>query len=251
VSGSDVNKAKVNRAGRVLRKWASANWGWDPPAEEEKGWSAFLEEVQRAFDLVLRYRAAHQYALTKATMGLRSVVKTEGFEVEVSQRLKRWATIIDKLLREPTMQLSTMQDIGGCRSVLTSIDEVRRVERRLKKNRPPLRVRDYITDPRSTGYRAVHVVVQYPDRDGTDRAIEVQLRTRVMHEWAIAVERFGGRLGEDLKGGRGPEEVLVWLRAVSEAMAIEEVGGTVPDDQMAVISRLRGAAVPYLGKRER
>lgn len=117
-------------------------------------------------------------------MGLRSVVKTEQCEVEVSQRLKRIPTIIDKLVREPTMQLANMQDIGGCRAVLNSFDEVRRVQRRLSKNRPPLRVSDYIAEPRASGYRGVHVVVQY---DG--RPVEVQLRTQAMHEWAITKPR--------------------------------------------------------------
>lgn len=70
-----------------------------------------------------------------------------------------------------------MQDIGGCRAVLASIDEVRRVEARLRKSRPPVGYSDYVTTPRSSGYRGVHLVVVY---DG--RRIEVQLRTLVMHE---------------------------------------------------------------------
>lgn len=124
------------------------------------------------------------------------MVKSENADVEVTQRLKRIWTIIDKLVREPKMQLATMQDIGGCRAVLASIDDVRRVQRRLMRNRPPLRVSDYIAEPRASGYRALHAVVEYDNRK-----IEVQLRTRVMHEWAITVERLGGRLRADLKRG--------------------------------------------------
>lgn len=139
------------------------------------------------------------------------------------------------------MQLSTMQDIGGCRAVLETVEQVRRVERRLRKNRPPYRVADYITDPRVSGYRGVHVIVDY---DG--RSIEVQLRTRVMHEWAIAVERFSGRIGRDLKSGIGPQPVLDWLSAVSEAMATEERGATVSPEFADTIVTLRGRAVPYL-----
>ncbi len=100
-------------------------------------------------------------------MGLRSVVQTEQCRVEVSQRLKRITTILDKLSREPTMALGNMQDIGGCRAVLNSIDEVRRVEHRLKKkNRPPLGYDDYITKPRASGYRGVHVIVGYDTGTG-------------------------------------------------------------------------------------
>ena len=175
-------------------------------------------------------------------MGLRSVVRTENCRArEVSQRLKRLPTILEKLVREPTMALANMQDIGGCRAILASIDEVRRVQRRLSKNRPPIRAYDYIDAPRRSGYRGVHVIVQY---DG--RSIEVQLRTRIMHEWAVAVERLGGRIGEDLKSSHGPPEVLELLEAVSEAMAVEESGGVVENSLMERIDRLRASAQPFL-----
>lgn len=139
------------------------------------------------------------------------------------------------------MQLATMQDIGGCRAVLASIDEVRKVQRRLSKNRPPLRISDYVENPRPSGYRGVHVIVQY---DG--RKIEVQLRTKVMHEWAITVERLGGRLRQDLKSGIGPAPILAWLEAISEAMALEEAGETVDTALVERIAALREGALPLL-----
>jgi len=143
--------SQVNKAGRALRQWL-------------RGELDNAAVVDAALDVVWRFRAAHAYPLTKATMGLRSVVRTERCQLEVSQRLKRMTTILDKLGREPTMQLSKMQDIGGCRAVLSTIDELRRVEHRLRKNRPPLRYSDYISSPRSSGYRAVHVIVGYHDQ---------------------------------------------------------------------------------------
>lgn len=223
------SKSQVNKAGRALRHWARGE--------------LISEDVrQHALATLLEHRAVHRVPLTKATMGLRSVVKTEQYEVEVSQRLKRVPTILDKLVREPTMQLANMQDIGGCRAVLNSIDEVRRVQERLSGNRRPLRVSDYIAEPRPSGYRGVHVVVQY---DG--RSVEVQIRTQVMHEWAITVERLGGRLGEDLKSGYGPAPVLELLEGVSEAMAVEEKGGVVGQEALDRLGMLRQAAVPFLG----
>src|SRR6266581_3332814 len=140
-----VTSSQVNRAGKILRGW----------------WSEELERsptIDQALEVMFEFRAAHQYPLGKANMGLRSVVHSEGCTMEISQRLKRAPTIVDKLWREPNMQLSTMQDIGGCRAVLDSIEQVRAVERRLRKNRRPVRVYDYITTPRASGYRAVHVI---------------------------------------------------------------------------------------------
>lgn len=222
------SNSQVNRAGKFLRSWA-------------RGELIDESRYESALDVLLALRAAHQYPLIKANNGLRSMVRTEECQVEVTQRLKRVPTIIDKLRREPTMALASMQDIGGCRAVLDSIDEVRRVQRRLSRNRPPVRVTDYITSPRSSGYRGVHVVVQYDERN-----IEVQLRTRMMHEWAITVEGLSGRLATDLKGGIGPAPVLALLEAISQAMALEEERSAVGPDLQDTIERLRREAVPLL-----
>jgi ppGpp synthetase/RelA/SpoT-type nucleotidyltranferase len=223
-----VTNSQVNKAGKVLRKWQRGELE-DPLAYE------------KALQTLLAFRAVHRYPLTKATMGLRSAVATEGCNVEVSQRLKRVPTILDKLQREPTMQLANMQDVGGCRAVLQDLDEVQRVRRRVTKNRSPRRVSDYIKEPRSSGYRGVHLVVEY---DG--RSIEIQLRTPVMHEWAITMERLSGRLREDLKSGRGPEPLLELMGIISQAMALEERGESVDNDLVSRIERLREEALPYL-----
>lgn len=198
-------------------------------------------EETAALDVLVDFRALHALPLIKANNGLRSMLRTEDCPVEVSQRLKRLSTIVDKLIRQPTMALSRMQDIGGCRAIVDTVDQLRRVEKRLTRNRTPERVDDYVSRPRLSGYRAVHVVVRYDER-----CIEIQLRTRSMHEWAVAVERLGGRLGEDLKSGRGPQSVLAWLEAISEALAIEERGGIVDSSLGARIARLRQAALPLL-----
>jgi GTP pyrophosphokinase len=208
-----------------------------------RGESVSDDAIDRARGVLLEFRAAHRLPLTKATMGLRSAVIAEGCRVEISQRLKRTRTMLDKLTREPTMALASMQDVGGCRAVLDTIDEVRSVQHRLlkRRGRTPKRVDDYIASPRKSGYRGVHVIVQYDGRN-----IEIQLRTRVMHEWAIYVERLSGRLHADLKSARGPRVVLEWLEAVSQAMGLEEEGIFVDTGLMERIARLREVAFRYL-----
>ena len=198
------------------------------------------EELDQAIDTVMRYRATHQRPLVTANNGLRSMVRSERCQVEVSQRLKRFPTILNKLVREPTLPLSSMQDIAGVRAVLNSIDEVRRVEARLKSNRPPVRYNDYIGTPRQSGYRGVHVVVEYGGR-----LVEVQLGTRVMHDWAVTVERLSGRVGANLKQD-GDHKLQALLSAISEAMAMEEIGITVPDALLHRLSTLREDALPHL-----
>jgi hypothetical protein len=64
---------------------------------------------------------------------------------EVTQRLKRFATIVDKLRRQPTMALSRMEDIGGARVTVPTQDQVDAIVRDLRSQprRNVRRVREY------------------------------------------------------------------------------------------------------------
>ena len=222
-----LTTSQVKKAGRTLRHWRS-------------GQDVDQLAVNDAFDVLVAYRAVHSLPLVKANNGLRSMIRTAGCEVEVSQRLKRIPTILGKLVREPSLPLSSMQDIGGCRAILETVDEVRRVEARIRKNRPPVSYSGYITTPRSSGYRGVHVIVEYDDR-----RIEIQLRTRIMHQWAITVERLSWRTRMNLKTD-GDHAIQRMMAVISHAMAIEEEGGVVPTEVLRSLKELRQEAQPYL-----
>lgn len=225
---------QVKAAGKVLR---------NPPA--------IHAEYVKAIEILDQWRASHAMPLQKATMGLRSRVRTAKCPgAQVSQRLKRRPTMIDKLRREPAMQLTTMHDIGGCRAVLDSVEEVRAVQRRWYMHKGQLqgqvhREYDYLKSPKTSGYRGIHLVVKY---DGFP--IEVQLRTRLQHAWATAVEQVGAAIHHDLKSGEGPPEILALflnlslLLADAEGLveadfeaysALREVAQKVPERVLAMI----------------
>jgi putative GTP pyrophosphokinase len=149
---------------------------------------------------------------------LRYYVRKAGAEPEVTQRLKRFSTIIHKLKREPTMNLTTMEDIGGVRAILPSQRQVFAVCNMLDKadrwtiRRRRFYIRGGDPGPKSDGYRAVHLVVA---KDGC--YVEIQLRTPYQDSWAQSVEQDTRRLRADLKFGAGPDELreyylLVWTR---------------------------------------
>jgi ppGpp synthetase/RelA/SpoT-type nucleotidyltranferase len=227
---SDLTTSRVNRAGQRIRRIA-------------RGQVTDSEGLAAAIDTLVGFRALHAIPLQTATRGLRSAVTSERRPVQVSQRLKRVPTIIDKLLREPTLPLSRMQDIGGCRAILPTIPDIRAVQERLAR---PSRVRelvavsDYIEDPRDSGYRGVHVIMLY-----RGRIVEIQLRTPAMHEWAATVERLTDRYGEDYKGAWHPV-VGPFLAVVSEAMSIEESGGSVRASLVTEVDRQRIIMARYL-----
>jgi ppGpp synthetase/RelA/SpoT-type nucleotidyltranferase len=171
-------------------------------------------DEQEAEALIDRYRHQFEVPLTKVVMGLRSFLATEGELVLVGQRLKRRPRIIDKLGRHPTMRLTEMQDIAGARAVLSGLDAVERVRRRIERAAwDVVTVDDYNGRPKATGYRALHVVVR---RDAT--LVEVQLRTGWQEDWSQSVERIDARYGLTLKDGEGPDVLLRYLERIAYAL---------------------------------
>jgi len=132
----------------------------------------------------------------------------------IAQRLKKFPTIADKLLREPRMKLSRMADIGGVRAVLPNQEAVYRIANRLRKNWTITKVRDYASEPKGDGYRAVHLINRH-----RGRLIEVQLRTRLQDAWANSVETDARRIAPGLKFGAGPVELRDFYVVLGEFLA--------------------------------
>lgn len=227
--GETFSRRQIDRAGVVLRGFFT----WEP------GNGVIFErvdEVPRAFAAVSWWRSQHAQPLSRTATSLRYHVAREQALVEgrvdVTQRLKRTATIGDKLSRQPTMDVTQMQDIGGVRARLPSIDHVHAVSRRVTRSWPIHRTRDYIADPKPSGYRALHHVVR---RDG--RLIEVQLRTTLQDAWANQVEDDGHATGIGFKFGRGSAKVKAYYRLMSQAFALVERGQEIPADLAAELQR--------------
>ena len=127
-----------------------------------------------------------------------------------------------------------MQDIGGCRSVLKNVGQVRKlvksyIDSSLKHRL--LAVDDYITYPKLSGYRGVHLIYRYySDRKNTfnDLKIEVQIRSKLQHSWATAVETVGTFVNQALKSSQGEEEWLEFFALMGSAIAAREHSPTVP-----------------------
>ncbi|MFD6813520.1 hypothetical protein [Enteractinococcus coprophilus] len=80
-------------------------------------------EDARVVEKVIRsYRAQFSRPIGTTNMAIRRYAEHARVEAEVTQRLKKKSTIIDKLKnRETTLSLDRMQDIGGCRAVVSDL----------------------------------------------------------------------------------------------------------------------------------
>lgn len=127
--------------------------------------------------------------------------------------MKRHISIVSKLRRFEDMKLKNMQDIGGCRAIVSNIKKLRQVERELKKQKE-FRIKDglpkykdYISKPKNDGYRCLHLIGKFPDIYGTTKHVEVQIRTITQHYWATALEIVDLFTKQSLKSNQGED---VW-----------------------------------------
>jgi len=213
------SKTKINRAGTTL-------------VQENVSQQA----LESALDLANRWRASHAYPINTFQATLRTKLKRFKGNPIVAQRLKRMPTIIDKLRRYPNMKLTTMQDIGGVRAILNTVKDVQKLAEDYRSNRRLLHdlidQKDYIENPRSEdGYRGIHLIYRYKNKkvhyyDGL--RLELQIRTKLQHKWATAVESMGTFLGQALKSRQGDQEWLDFFAITASAFAHLEQCQPVP-----------------------
>jgi putative GTP pyrophosphokinase len=241
--GATFSKRQVDRAGRLILAFQTH------PAPTDEVWDHFkLDDVLEAYRAVTWWRSLHARPLTKVAANLRYHVAQEGGflddRIDVTQRLKRRTTMVNKLEREPTMEITQMHDIGGVRARLPSIKHVHAVSRRLRKTWTIHRSRDYVASPKQSGYRALHHIVR---RDGYK--IEVQLRTVRQDAWANQVEDDGRQTGIGLKFGRGATELHEYYIAMSAAFAHMDAGEPLPASLVTEIQQ-RYASIKHLLPRD-
>ena len=242
ISAEQFDAKEINRAGRALV---------NIPVEGEDD-SEWIE----AFELVNKWRATHAGPLRTFRSNLRRRVGSRGI---VAQRLKRMPTIISKLERLPRLKLSKLQDIGGCRAIVPTPNDAFRHATDLINSRIRhrlVRYKDFIDDPRSTGYRGLHLIYSYSSErsarwDGLN--IEIQVRSQLQHQWATAVEVVGFFTDNDLKSNLGDSRWLRFFALMSSVIAGREGYPRVPDtpdNKTDLVSEIR-ALSKELGVAER
>jgi len=207
---------ELNRAGKIL-------------VESKSTSKEYLEAIEK----VDQWRSCHAYPLNTFQSTLRKKVKKYKGSL-VAHRLKRLPTIINKLSRFETLNLTQMQDIGGIRAVVSTVKDVREIQQEYKDSKrfthALVTEKDYILEPKKDGYRGVHLVYRYHNtlarngkaKDFEGLQIELQIRTQLQHTWATAVETVGTLKGESFKTGSGSEKYKMLFGLASSAFAITE-----------------------------
>lgn len=186
------------------------------------------DEFEKVLDILSFWRFSHEEPLDEALKILETLSMRVDKSAIFAKRLKRFISIRNKLLRFDKMKLKNMQDIGGCRAIVSNKKKLMQIARALKDRQEfkvtdgKFRYKDYVLTPKDDGYRSYHLIGQFKDASGDTKNIEVQVRTRLQHDWATAVEIVDLFTKQSLKSNQGKEKWQLFFKEVSLQFAIME-----------------------------
>jgi hypothetical protein len=182
-AGANLSHGEINRLGERLRAGAAS-------ADD--------------FRLLQSLRAGYVKSLESVAERLRSLVP-EQFVYELTTRIKTETTIVDKLRREPGMNLSRMDDIAGARMVVQGGRQAQDEIAAIVSSALETRAKDRRANP-SFGYRALHLIVRL-----AGRSVELQVRTSLQDKWAQLLEGLGDRWGRQIRYGQPPNDATLLI----------------------------------------
>lgn len=189
-------------------------------------------EEKDAFNTFNNWRLSHAYPMHIIMKNIKRMAINISPDAVCVQRLKRTRSIIIKLKRFPGMKFSRIEDIGGCRIVMPNVELARKLaEDYVSKNKRHKRIKsrekNYINNPKSDGYRSIHLVYGYYSRNKVgeifnDRLVEIQIRSQLQHVWATALETVDLFAHQRMKFGGGLPSWKYFFKLVSSAFAMME-----------------------------
>ena len=196
------------------------------------------DQLGVATDILGNWRSSHSFPLHVFAVRLSRLAKQIDKDSLVVRRLKRVPSVLKKLQRgqTSTMKMSQMQEIGGCRAVVSNISQTKSLVSKYRKSRgikhKLIKERDYIANPKPDGYRSIHLIYKYfsdknPIYDGF--SIEIQIRTKLQHYWATAVETVDHFTRQAIKSNEGEKDWMEFFKLVSSAFAVMENCPITPD----------------------
>ena len=162
------------------------------PKDAEK----YFDQIQLFRDMMMRYQCAMLEVQTKLqVLNNDMAVRYQRNPIEaIKTRIKDPISIVEKMKRRGLNitvgnMVRNLNDVAGIRVICSFIDDIYEVARMLARQDDikVLTVKDYIKNPKESGYRSLHLIVQVPIfLQNTKKLVyvEVQFRTIAMDFWA-------------------------------------------------------------------
>ena len=219
---STLTKSQITKAGKALRDAIRHGRSLDEIRRD----STFTAPLE----ILRQLRAETRPLMLRTNVDVRRAAEKVGGNYSVTQRLKRVERILGKLARPNAPDLARLGDIGGIRAVVPTLEMQARLVANLQTQfgrshavERVTHVSDYVAKPRSSGYRAVHLVVAR-----SSRLVEIQIRTERQDLWAQLVERISRDLGKEFKVDEAPPELEAFFLQLSEYFKLRDEGAAIP-----------------------
>ncbi|MDO4485215.1 MAG: GTP pyrophosphokinase family protein [Bacillota bacterium] len=191
------------------------------------------KETAKVFgDLRMRYHAAIKEISTKLEVLDNEFSLRHDYNPihHMECRLKSIKSIVEKIQRKGwPMELESVykvMDFAGVRVICNYMDDIYRVEESLLRQDDIrlLKRKDYIKNPKESGYRSLHLVVEVPiflsDRT-YNMPVEIQIRTIAMDTWASLEHELKYKRKDEMPGYVA-QELKNCARAMAEVDATME-----------------------------
>lgn len=125
-------------------------------------------------------KAERKEQIDKCIQKIQTVLADMHIDYEIYGREKHLASVYKKI-KSKNLTLSQLYDLMAIRIIVNTVEECYGVLGKINQNFDilPQRFKDYIAMPKSNGYQSLHTVVLADN----NRPIELQIRTREMHEF--------------------------------------------------------------------
>jgi GTP pyrophosphokinase len=167
------------------------------------------ETYKRVARLLEERRVERESFIDESIAQVRARLAAAGIAAEVSGRPKHIYSIWNKM-RTKGLAYEQLYDVRALRVIVEDVAQCYQVLALVHADYTPIAAEfdDYIARPKANGYQSLHTVV----RDAQDRPLEIQIRTRRMHEFAELGVAAHWRYKEGGRGRTGDEERVAWLR---------------------------------------
>ncbi len=193
--GKQMNKDElIESAGKMAKELAQ--FTQDPDFDEEALLDVLGDSLMPVEQFFANYNCAIMEIETKfKVLNEQFSLKYDGNPIEsIHSRVKDYDSIMRKIIRKKiprTLEAieENINDIAGVRVICSFVDDIYRLADCLLRQDDIilLRSKDYIKNPKPTGYRSLHLIVAVPiflENEKKLVKVEVQFRTIAMDFWA-------------------------------------------------------------------
>jgi putative GTP pyrophosphokinase len=167
-------------------------------------------------DLDIERLDAYRLSFHEAMESVQKTLVNNGHNAFTQRPAKSTPSIIAKLIRQPNIRLSQIQDIAGLRFIVSDLRAQQDYIERLQILFEKFKIIDRRNVP-SFGYRAMHLIIWV-----TNKPIEIQIRTLFQHLWAQSSEVLADSEGHELKYGGGNPKLKDALLEISDKIHSRE-----------------------------